>query len=142
MKLFVEEGLRGRGGRKYIEVVNYVLGYELLQFCHIVSHFSILDLLYFKFYYTICRGGELSLSRETRSPAPEDEKKAKKPTQPPKRRQKQYSFLEQDFATDNVYNRDYYGGRYKGRGCQKRTLFVSFRSVYFNPLSGATLSKM
>jgi hypothetical protein len=76
----------------------------------------------------MCRASELSLSRERRSPAPEDEKKAKKPaTQSPKRRQKQYSFLEQDFATDNVYNRDYYGGRYKRRGCQKRTLFVSFR---------------
>lgn len=75
------------------------------------------------------RSSELSLSRERRSPAPEDEKKAKKPTQSPKRRQKQYSFLEQDFATDNVYNRDYYGGRYKRRGCQKRTLFVSFRDL-------------
>jgi len=44
------------------------------------------------------------------------------------RKQKKFSYLEQDFGYDNVY-RDFYGGRYRTRGCQKRTLYVSFRDL-------------
>lgn len=45
-----------------------------------------------------------------------------------KRPRKQYSYLEQDFGYDNVY-RDFYGGQFRRRGCQKRTLYVSFRDL-------------
>merc|ERR1712184_210515 len=33
-----------------------------------------------------------------------------------------------DFGYDNVY-RDFYGGQFRKRGCQKRTLYVSFRDL-------------
>jgi len=62
---------------------------------------------------------EVTLTRHKRSPSP-----AKKT----KRRRKQFSYLEQDFGYDNVY-RDFYGGQFRRSGCQKRTLYVSFRDL-------------
>ena len=62
---------------------------------------------------------EVTLNRHKRSPSP-----AKKS----KRRRKQFSYLEQDFGYDNVY-RDFYGGQFRRSGCQKRTLYVSFRDL-------------
>ena len=63
------------------------------------------------------RRGEITLNRSKRSP------EAKK-----KSRKKNYSHIEQDFEYDNVY-RDFYGGRHRRMGCQKRTLYVSFRDL-------------
>jgi len=47
-----------------------------------------------------------------------------------KKGKRKYSYLEDDFAynTENVY-RDFYGGRFRKKGCQKRSLFVSFRDL-------------
>jgi len=66
---------------------------------------------------------EITLNREKRSP---DQRKKK--NRHNSRKQKKYSYLEQDFAYDNVY-RDFYGGRFRRQGCQKRTLYVSFRDL-------------
>jgi len=44
------------------------------------------------------------------------------------RREKKYSYLESDFGYENAYS-DFYGGRNRRRGCQKRTLYVSFRDL-------------
>jgi len=63
--------------------------------------------------------GEMTLSRQRRSPGGTTKRK---------RKRKQYSYLEQDFGYDNVY-RDFYGGRFRRSGCQKRTLYVSFRDL-------------
>ena len=65
---------------------------------------------------------EVTLNRHKRSPEP-----AKK-GRTSSRRRKEYSYLEQDFGYDNVY-RDFYGGQFRRRGCQKRTLYVSFRDL-------------
>jgi len=64
---------------------------------------------------------ELTLSRHKRSPSSQTRKKTQ-------RRRKQYSSIEQDYGYDNVY-RDFYGGQFRRRGCQKRTLYVSFRDL-------------
>jgi len=68
------------------------------------------------------RDSDITLSRERRSPDPGGQSKKKRP------RKKKYSYIEQDFAYDNPYS-DFYGGQYKRRGCQKRTLYVSFRDL-------------
>ena len=67
------------------------------------------------------RNSEITLNRSKRSP--EKKKKSKS-----SRRKKNFSHLEQDFEYDNVY-RDFYGGRHRRMGCQKRTLYVSFRDL-------------
>ena len=69
------------------------------------------------------RDSEITLNREKRSP---DQKKKKNRSS--SRKQKKYSNLEQDYAYNNVY-RDFYGGRFRRQGCQKRTLYVSFRDL-------------
>lgn len=67
------------------------------------------------------RNSEITLNRSKRSP--EKKKKSKS-----SRRKKNYSHLESDFEYDNVY-RDFYGGQHRRMGCQKRTLYVSFRDL-------------
>ena len=69
------------------------------------------------------RNSEITLNRSKRSP--EKKKKSKSSS---RNRKKQFSHLEQDFEYDNVY-RDFYGGHHRRRGCQKRTLYVSFRDL-------------
>lgn len=66
---------------------------------------------------------KITLSRERRSVKDSGTKKKSRSN-----RKRKYSYLEQDFGYDNVY-RDFYGGRYRKRGCQKRTLYVSFRDL-------------
>lgn len=65
------------------------------------------------------RGRDKTLSRTKRAP---------KPKQTSRRRQKQYSYLEDDFTYGPDYY-DYFGGRARRRGCQKRSLYVSFRDL-------------
>lgn len=75
-------------------------------------------------------GNEITLNRSKRSTDTTDSTASSSDTT--KRRKKQYSYLEQDFTYDSVYSReyfDYYGSRARLRGCQKRTLFVSFRDL-------------
>ena len=67
------------------------------------------------------RNSEITLNRSKR--AAEKKKKSKS-----SRRKKNYSHLESDFEYDNVY-RDFYGGQHRRMGCQKRTLYVSFRDL-------------
>ena len=67
------------------------------------------------------RNSEITLNRSKR--ATEKKKKSKS-----SRRKKNYSHLESDFEYDNVY-RDFYGGQHRRMGCQKRTLYVSFRDL-------------
>ena len=68
------------------------------------------------------RRGDITLNRAKRSP------EAKKKSKSSHHRKKNYSVIEQDFEYDNVY-RDFYGGRHRRMGCQKRTLYVSFRDL-------------
>jgi len=79
-------------------------------------------------------GRDITLTREKRStrekrvPKPKDQKGSRSSG----RRQKEYSYLEQDFTYGAVYGKDYfdyYGGSSRRRGCQKRTLYVSFRDL-------------
>ena len=67
------------------------------------------------------RNSEITLNRSKR--AAEKKKKSKS-----SRRKKNYSHLESDFEYDNVY-RDFYGDQHRRMGCQKRTLYVSFRDL-------------
>ena len=64
------------------------------------------------------QGREVTLNRQRREASARRKKRPRK----------QYSYLEQDFGYDNVY-RDFYGGQFRRRGCQKRTLYVSFRDL-------------
>eukprot|EP00088_Acartia_fossae_P059268 TRINITY_DN7013_c0_g1_i4.p1 TRINITY_DN7013_c0_g1~~TRINITY_DN7013_c0_g1_i4.p1 ORF type:complete len:446 (+),score=103.13 TRINITY_DN7013_c0_g1_i4:189-1526(+) len=78
-------------------------------------------------------GNEITLKRSKRSASADaSDAGATASSGTTKRRKKQYSYLEQDFTYDSVYSReyfDYYGSRARLRGCQKRTLFVSFRDL-------------
>ena len=67
------------------------------------------------------QGREVTLNRQRREARESGARRKKRP-------RKQYSYLEQDFGYDNVY-RDFYGGQFRRRGCQKRTLYVSFRDL-------------
>lgn len=75
-------------------------------------------------------GNEITLKRTRRSTSDDlDESQSESgeaSSGTSKRRKKQYSYLEKDFSYDSVYNRDYFT---RQRGCQKRTLFVSFRDL-------------
>jgi len=64
---------------------------------------------------------DITLDRSKRSADPKKKKRRNKKT---------YSVIRQDFSydTNNVY-RDFYGGRNRRTGCQKRTLYVSFRDL-------------
>jgi len=78
--------------------------------------------------------GEITLKRSKRSSGNSDSSSTDTSASSgtTNRRKKQYSYLEQDFTYGSVYSReyfDYYGSRARLRGCQKRTLFVSFRDL-------------
>ena len=70
---------------------------------------------------------EITLNREKRSPDKKKKSKSKSKSHN-NRKKKQYSYLEQDFSYDNVYG-DFFGGRHRRKGCQKRTLYVSFKDL-------------
>jgi len=73
------------------------------------------------------RSTEITLNREKRSPDKKKKSKSKSKSHS-HRKKKQYSYLEQDFSYDNVYG-DFFGGRHRRKGCQKRTLYVSFKDL-------------
>jgi len=73
------------------------------------------------------RNTEITLNREKRSPDKKKKSKSKSKSHS-NRKKKQYSYLEQDFSYDNVYG-DFFGGRHRRKGCQKRTLYVSFKDL-------------
>jgi len=68
------------------------------------------------------RNSEITLNRSKR------EGNKKKKSKSKSRNKKKFSALESDFEYENVH-RDYYGGRHRRIGCQKRTLYVSFRDL-------------
>lgn len=84
------------------------------------------------------RGRDIKLNREKRAARPGPKHSASSATTGSgrtnnggggsRRREKQYSYLEKDFTYGKDYY-DYYGGRSRRRGCQKRSLYVSFRDL-------------